>query len=654
MSYFSSLLSRLRSGNLPRLLAELQWKSVLLGLATPLVFAGGYGVLKADSVDQTVLADLVTVGRRNISLSIKALGTVTLANEQQMRFNVQGKVQKVHVKVGDAVQRNALIAELDKTDPNADIRQAQLAVNDAVLRLQELQAGRNQTLLSAQNSVRDLERQLEEAHGDLPSQQMQVKDTVAQAERTVLEKEAAYKKSLRDLGVSIENAITDADSLLDDIISILSGESVIRGATRYKTFDIDFLFNDYTLKTKTEFAYYDATNAYNALREKYGSLINVEDTKKLQSALQDAIDMAQKISDFTNVSYSFLKTAVPQDSKYTDADLNALKASMNAYRSTAITLIDTLRDQQATLTQPGKNTAMQDLENARESLALLESEQKNKTTTADSAERSLSNLNDKLRVEQQKWEQTKVSVDVQINQQKNALAQKQFALEKARRALENYELRAPFDGVVRRVDFQVGDNLLADAGETKYVVLENPAYFIVTVQLDQIDVVHVKEGQKAAITFDAIPGVTFQGDIGLIDTTPIQTSGVVSYEVQIVLEPSKEYTILSGMTAKVEILTASAENAVAVPSLALSTQGNRMFVVGEDGGRIPVQTGMTDGTYTEILSGLQEGDRIQSVNVSLTATQSANQQNADSRGGLIPLGGGAFRGGSGGGGATRR
>ncbi|KKW41308.1 MAG: Efflux transporter, RND family, MFP subunit, partial [Candidatus Peregrinibacteria bacterium GW2011_GWA2_54_9] len=203
------------------------------------------------------------------------------------------------------------------------------------------------------------------------------------------------------------------------------------------------------------------------------------------------------------------------------------------------------------------------------------------------------------------------------------------ALQKAKRALEKYELRAPFDGIVRRIDFQVGDNLLADANETKYVVLENPDYFIVTVQLDQVDVVHVKEGQKASIVFDALPEETFEGVIDFIDTTPIQSSGVVSYEVEIALQPTG-HTILSGMTAKVEIEIDARENVVAVPNLALRAIGNSSFVVGENGERFPVETGLSDGTYTEVLSGLQEGAKIQSVNVSISSNQDGERSERSS------------------------
>ncbi|MFA7681402.1 MAG: efflux RND transporter periplasmic adaptor subunit [Candidatus Peribacteraceae bacterium] len=621
----TSLTQRLRTLASLRLLHGLQWGSVLLGCVAVWVLGGGYLLLTGDdAASQTITGEIVTVGRSNIVLSIKALGTVTLANEQQLLFNQLGKVAAVHVEEGDEVKRDDLIAELDKSDPLADVRQAQLAVGDAWLKLQDLQASRDQQILSAQNSVRDVERQLEENYGDLPSQEKQVEYAIEQARRTVQEKESALQQSKHTLAASIEDALTDADNLLDDLFGVLSGDRV-RGATRYKTFQIDFLFTDYNLKNQTEFAYYDATNAYDDLYDKYGSSIGtITDTSTLSSVLSSAITMAEQIVDLADVSYQFLQTAVPSDD-YTDADINTLKSTVNTSRSAAVSLLGTLRTQQATLTTPSQNTAQQALDKAKEDLALLESQLANGTTTADSAERTIANLNDNLRIQQAQLTQTTTSVDVQINQQKNLIAQKNVALEKAQRALEKYELRAPFDGIIRRIDFQVGDNLLADASESKYVVIENPDHLIVTVQLDQVDVVNVKEGQRAFITFDALPDKQFEGQIDIIDTTPIESSGVVSYAVKIDLEPTGD-TILSGMTAKVEIQTASVSNALVVPNLALRTTGNRTFVTDENEQQILIETGITDGSYTEVLSGLEEGARIQSVMVNLSSDNATSSQ----------------------------
>jgi len=632
----------------PASLIIMLWKylrpgSALLGLMTAFLLAGGYNLVTGNGADtQEVSGEIVTVERRDITLSIKALGTVTLANEQQLRFNQLGKVANVYVEEGDQVKRDDLIAELDKIDPLADIRQAQLNVEAARLQLQNLEASRSQQILSAQNSVRSTERQLEESFGSLPSTQQQVESAIEQARRTVAEKEAAAQKAERDMSVSIESSLASADDLLDDIYSILSGGSRIRGSSRYnREFVIDFLYNNYTLKNQTEFAFYDATNVYEDLRTKYPDIIHMTDTRELSKVLYDAVKVADEIKKLADVTYQFVLTAVPSLS-YTDADINTLKTNANTARSSAITLVDTLRDQQALLSGLGTSTAQKDLQNAKEALVTLELQAKNGTTSADDMERTIETLNDSLRNQQAQLDQTKTSVEVNINQQKNTLAQRSVALQKAQRALENYELRAPFDGIIRRVDFQVGDNLLADAGETKYVVIDNPDRLIITVQLDQVDVVNVKEGQRATIAFDALPSLTFEGTVDFIDTTPIAQSGVVSYEVKISLEQT-DATILSGMTATVEIITEQRTAVLAAPNLALLKQNEMTFVRLESGQSIPVETGVTDGRYTEILFGLNEGDLIQSINVSIANGTEENMNNPPSSARMMMRMGGGSR-----------
>jgi len=640
---FLSLLRRPTFSHVAALCSTLRWKSAFLGFTLPIVLVGGYQLVwGSNGSDQTITGEIVTVGQRDIALTIKALGTVTLANEQQLRFNVLGTVDKIHVEEGATVKKDDLIAELQKTDPLADIRQAELSVNEAWLQVQDLEASKGEQILTAQNSVRSLERQLEEAYGDVVSGQQEVENTLEQARRTVLEKEAATEKAQKDMASAIGKAITDADDLLDSIVEVLNGDDVVRGATRYDVFEIAFQYNDYSLKNDVEFAYYDANNAYNALREKYPSIANETDVHTLRSALAATIEVVQEIKNLADISYDFLKTAVPSND-YTDAEINTLKGTMNTARQSAITLIGTLNTQQATLTTQGVTTTQQALEKAREDLAILEEQKVNKVTSADTQQRTVSNLNDDLRAKQANLEQTQTSLDVQISQKRNTLAQRTVSLEKARRALEDYELRAPFDGIVRRIDFQVGDKLLADASETKYIVLENPDYFIITVELDQVDVVNVKVGQKASITLDAIANEVFEGTVDMIDTTPVTTSGVVSYEVKILLQPPEGRTILSGMTATVKIEVDARSAVVAVPNLALHTQGSRSYVLGEDGSSMFVETGLTDGSYTEITEGLSVGDRIQSVNVSLntgSTTQSERQQSSR-RSSLVPgMGGG--------------
>jgi RND family efflux transporter MFP subunit len=208
----------------------------------------------------------------------------------------------------------------------------------------------------------------------------------------------------------------------------------------------------------------------------------------------------------------------------------------------------------------------------------------------------------------------------------------------------DYRLVAPFDGVITHIDYKVGDNLL-DTGDTEFLTVENPGNIIVTIPLDQVDVVHVKTGMTASIAFDAIPGQKFQGTLYQIDSTAITTSGVVSYNVSVKLPTPPDLTILSGMTATVNIETSRKDNVLVVPNLALQTTRGQKTVQRADGQTVTVQTGVTDGQMTEIVSGLAEGDGILSINLPRT-TGASSSANANAAQQLL-RGAGGFGGGGG-------
>ncbi|MDD5751708.1 MAG: efflux RND transporter periplasmic adaptor subunit, partial [Candidatus Peribacteraceae bacterium] len=245
-------------------------------------------------------------------------------------------------------------------------------------------------------------------------------------------------------------------------------------------------------------------------------------------------------------------------------------------------------------------------------------------------------------------ESTLADLDITIRLKENDISQKSASLTKLYKTLDDYRITAPFDGTVRRVDYQVGDNLLADTTEAKYIVLENRDSTIITILLDQVDIVRVKTGQPATLTLDAIPGRSFSGSIFEIDPTPVQSSGVVSYNVSVRMPTPDDLTILSGMTATVNIETARKENVLAVPSLSLLWKNSAATLQRADGQTVPVETGLTDGRYTEILSGANEGESILAVHVATTG--SANSAGVDP-GQLMRLSGG-FGGMPAGGGRT--
>lgn len=134
----------------------------------------------------------------------------------------------------------------------------------------------------------------------------------------------------------------------------------------------------------------------------------------------------------------------------------------------------------------------------------------------------------------------------------------------------------------------------------------------VSVNLSEVDAAQVQTGDKATITFDALPGKTFTGKVIGVNTTGTVTSGVTSYPATIVLDSGYD-SILPNMSASASIITGVKEDVLAVPTAAIQTINGQTTVRVLKNGQItsvPVVTGATSDTDTEIVSGLNEGDTV--------------------------------------------
>ena len=146
--------------------------------------------------------------------------------------------------------------------------------------------------------------------------------------------------------------------------------------------------------------------------------------------------------------------------------------------------------------------------------------------------------------------------------------------------------------------------------------------FFMTVDIDETDIFSIKAGQNVKITMSAILGEVFTGKVEKVSTVGVSQSGNTSYPVTIRLDQSNT-PLLAGMNATAEIIYEVKENVLLIPMDALQEQGDEKFVYiytpnaparqrdGQALGEIRiVTTGLSDGLYVEITSGLSEGEEI--------------------------------------------
>jgi len=185
----------------------------------------------------------------------------------------------------------------------------------------------------------------------------------------------------------------------------------------------------------------------------------------------------------------------------------------------------------------------------------------------------------------------------------------------ARATLTRTVLKAPFAGVVAKITGEVGEFTTPSPPgipTPPAVDLIDDSCLYVSAPIDEVDVAHVRAGQPAYITIDALPGQRFAGRVRRVAPYVLDVekqARTVDVEVEF-LNPAVLKTLLAGYSADAEVVLDVRENVIRVPTQAI-LEGRRVLVINDDilQERL-LRTGLANWQYTEVLSGVQPGDAI--------------------------------------------
>lgn len=242
----------------------------------------------------------------------------------------------------------------------------------------------------------------------------------------------------------------------------------------------------------------------------------------------------------------------------------------------------------------------------------------------------------------------------------DSLRSAELSVEDTQKQVDDYTITAPISGTIISKDVKVGDTVGSSSATAETMcVIYDMSYLEMTLNVDELDILSIKEGQKATITADAISGQTFEGVVTSISKAGTTTGGTTTYPVTIRIDEMGD--LLPGMNATAEIITESANNALSVPNQAIA-RGNYVLITkdspsaanADDSMTAPdgyvyvkVTTGVSDDDYIAVTSGLQAGDTV-AYDTSLSTTSlSEDMQRMMGSGG--DMGGGPGGGGPGGG-----
>ncbi len=167
-------------------------------------------------------------------------------------------------------------------------------------------------------------------------------------------------------------------------------------------------------------------------------------------------------------------------------------------------------------------------------------------------------------------------------------------------------LVAPLDGHIISTSVVPGQVVV-----TAQTVFTMSDHLIVQANVDETDLEHVFMGQSVDITFDSYPDKKLTGKVQAIAYDATTVNNVTTYLVNIFLDTTPDF-VRSGISANVFLLISNRSSVLRIPTDAISPEGNVLLVQGPDQPLVvrSIQVGQSDGTWTEVLSGLSEGDWI--------------------------------------------
>lgn len=251
------------------------------------------------------------------------------------------------------------------------------------------------------------------------------------------------------------------------------------------------------------------------------------------------------------------------------------------------------------------------------------------------------------------------SVDNSIENAKISMENAQSSLENAQETLDDYSITAPISGEVVTKTAKAGDKIEGGSDGTLCVIYDL-SYLEMTMSIDELDISDVAVGQEVQITADAVEGTTYTGVVTKVSVAGTTSGGITTYPVTVRIDETEG--LRPGMNVDAEIILESAEDVLAIPSGAVN-RGNTVLITADSPSAanavdqeapegyvyVEVETGISDDSYTLVLSGLQEGDTV-----AYLQTASGSDGMAMGAMGMMPSGGmggmsGAPGGGMGGG-----
>jgi HlyD family secretion protein len=559
------------------------------------ILGGCLGYTKIFSKNDTIRYVTAKVQKGTLVVSISGSGQVSASNQIDIKPKASGDVIYVGVKNGQEIKAGTLIAQLDAQDAQKTVRDAEVSLESAKLSLEKIKKPADTlSILQAENSLAQAKESKQKAEDDL-------------------------QKAYEDGFNTVSNAMLDLPGIMSGIEDMMF-HNTIDPRSGYGD-NITWYVNqtNYQTGAKDKAIHYmnDVYNAYNNARKMYEE--NFDNYKTTSRTSSEATIEALILQ-----TYETTKT-VADTIKTIDNYIDFVQDDMEKHNIAIPTMVST-HQTNINLYTSKTNSHLLNL------LAIKR--------TIEDTKNTIVNTNRSIAEKTEYLAKLKAGADaLDIQSAELAVKQRENALLDAKEKLADYFIRAPFDGIIAKLNVKKGDTVSASTAIATIVTKQK----IAEISLNEVDVAKVKVGQKATLTFDAVPDLTLTGEVAEVDAVGTVSQGVVTYTVKISFDTQDE-RVKPAMSVSASIVTEIKPDVLLVPNSAIKSRGETNYVempaesdivlaTANPNGAIfknplrrqPVEIGSASDEFTEVINGLKEGDIVITRTLQPTATQSTQQ-----------------------------
>ncbi|MFA4953898.1 MAG: efflux RND transporter periplasmic adaptor subunit [Patescibacteria group bacterium] len=565
------------------------------------------------------------VAARDVSAGTSVSGTIRPVRSATLTVQAQGEVTAVYVAEGDAVKDGDVLLRIDARSQQNQVAQAESRYRAAVASraVTEL-SGLAQTKAQLQSALAQARAQQASAQANLNN--FTDKDTsslqVANLQEQVAQAEASLRsaqnnlKSLQDYDTSTLQ-VTIADFAVDQ--AQLNLQMAQTRLAVLQSRDV----------TATQLAQLQSqvTQAQSSLRI---AELRLQESSKNPQASDESItileEQVRQAQATLAVAQSNLDNAASDNkASQSDIDLQRMQVQLsevslsNAEANYKVSVAGAAQKKlQVASAQEQVKQAESSLVMARNNLASTQKANGARPNDLETLKAQVEQADAAMTLAQANlsgYADTQRRTTLQLQSAQEQENQAALTLSAQKLLLDNYVVKAPWDGTVLAVNVSVGDMATP---QTSVAKVAQTSAWNVEAYVDEVDILNIKLGQEALVSIDPYPGKEFAGTVSYLGKTLVKTpEGLNAYALKIRLT-TPPATLVDGMSGDATVILSTASGVLAVPVESLLNESGKKYVMlittnARDKAvttKTEVSTGLEGDEYVQVTSGLKAGDRI--------------------------------------------